>query len=354
MIVINLLDKVQNTPLEVSKQELSELIANISDQELDILLEKANQVRQKYFGNRIFMRALIEFSSFCNKNCYYCGIRLGNTKAERYHLSEEQILECCHTAYELDYRTFVLQSGEDLSFSEEFMVHIISTIRKQFPHCAITLSIGEKSYEEYLAYYKAGANRFLLRHEAASERLYRHLHPKNSDFHNRRQCLYNLKKIGYQTGAGFMVGSPTQTPDDLAEDIIFIRELQPHMVGLGPFLSHSDTPFKNEQSGTLRQTLLMIALVRLTLPNVLLPATTALGTLSPIGRKQGLIAGANVVMNNVSPRDVRQKYLLYDNKVGLNDEAAESRQKIEGDIQSWGFEVDMQIGNHPTRYDEQQ
>lgn len=345
----NILEKLFNTPSDMTKSELAYLIENINDTELQDIISFADKQRQKYFQKRVYMRALIEFSSFCAQNCLYCGIRAQNRNAERYRLSLQQVLECCELAYSLDYRTFVLQSGEDFTYSADDICHMVCTIKNKFPDCAITLSIGEKTYEEYLAYYQAGADRYLLRHEAASRRLYEYIHPPQMSYDNRRQCLYNLKEIGYQTGAGFMVGLPTQTAEDLAEDILFIRDLQPHMVGIGPFIHHKDTPFKDEESGSLRQTLLMIALTRITLPQVLLPATTALGSLDIVGREKGLAAGANVVMPNVSPKDVRAKYLLYDGKICTGDEAAECRMCMAGKMTMWGFTPDLQRGDHPIK-----
>lgn len=345
----NILEKLFNTPSDMTKSELAYLIEHVNDTELQDIINFADKQRQKYFQKRVYMRALIEFSSFCAQNCLYCGIRAQNRNAERYRLTLQQILECCELAYSLDYRNFVLQSGEDFIYSVDDICDMVRTIKTKFPDCAITLSIGEKTYEEYLAYYQAGAEHYLLRHEAASRRLYEYIHPPQMSYDNRRQCLYNLKEIGYQTGAGFMVGLPTQTAEDLAEDILFIKDLQPHMVGIGPFIHHKDTPFKDEENGSLRQTLLMIALTRITLPQVLLPATTALGSLEMGGRKKGLAAGANVIIPNFSPEDVRAKYLLYDGKICTRNEEAARRMFMAEETTMWGFTPDLQSGDHPTK-----
>lgn len=334
-------------PYTLDKYELALLIETVDDEELGILIGCADEVRNTVFDKKVFMRALIEISSFCKCDCLYCGLRVSNALAERYRLSAQQIIECCHAAYDMGYRSFVLQGGEDMGRSTEGMCALITDVTKNFPDCSITLSIGEKTREEYQAYFNAGAHRYLLRHEAASRRLYEHIHPKTMSYDSRMECLHTLKDIGYQVGAGFMVGLPTQTSEDLAEDIIFIREFKPHMVGIGPFLPHSDTPFKNERGGTARQTLLMLALSRITLPKALIPSTTALGTLDPMGREKGFTAGGNVVMPNVSPADVRKKYMLYDNKIGTSDTAADSHRAVSGRISAYGFLPDFTRGDHP-------
>jgi len=309
------------------------------------LFEKARSVAQKYYGNKIYIRGLIEFTNYCRNDCYYCGIRRSNNNAERYRLSFDEILSCCDTGYSLGFRTFVLQGGEDFSYSDDDMCRIIYSIKSKYPDCAVTLSIGERSYESYLKYYKAGADRYLLRHETASPTHYRFLHPKNQTLENRKQCLYNLKEIGYQVGTGFMVGSPYQTNKDIIEDLLFIKELAPHMIGIGPFIPHKDTPFFDKPSGTLELTLFLIGILRLMIPNALIPATTALGTIHPKGREKGILAGANVVMPNLSPVRVRKKYTLYDNKICTGEEAAECRFCLQKRIESIGYEIVVDRGD---------
>lgn len=346
MTHINLLiDKLYESN-NASKEELLYIIDNIDEQSKKYLIEKAYATKNKYYGNTVYMRGLIEFTNYCKNDCYYCGIRRNNGNAERYRLSLEQILECCEIGYRLGYRTYVLQGGEDSFYTDEKIVEIVKTVKASFPDCAITLSIGEKSYEAYKKFYDAGADRYLLRHETANDLHYEKLHPKELRLSNRKQCLFNLKEIGYQVGAGFMVESPYQTSENLAEDLIFLKELQPHMVGIGPFIPHKDTDFRDEKQGSLEKSITMLALTRLMLPKALIPATTALGTIHPLGRELGLKAGANVVMPNLSPTKVRAKYSLYDNKICTGDEAAECRNCIERRIESAGFAVDTSRGDN--------
>jgi len=310
-----------------------------------VLFEKADFVRKEHYGIKVFTRGLIEFSNFCKNNCYYCGIRAKNSLAERYRLSKDEILQCCKTGYELGFRTFVLQSGEDRFFSDEIFCEIIESIRKIYTDCAITLSVGEKSESSYKKYREAGADRFLLRHETANDEHYAKLHPKSMSLKKRKTCLFTLKKLGFQTGSGFMVGSPFQTTQNLIDDLRFLQELKPEMVGIGPFIPHKDTPFADQNSGTLELTLRLIAVLRLLFPKALLPATTALGTIAPNGRELGLCAGANVVMPNLSPVKVRKKYSLYDNKICTGDEAAECRFCLENRIKSAGYEMVVDRGD---------
>ncbi len=284
---------------------------------------KAESLRDEHYGRRIFLRGLIEFTSYCKNNCYYCGLRRDNRNAERYRLTEEQILECCDYGASLGFNTFVLQGGEDGYFTDEKLVRIVSSVKTLHPDAAITLSVGERTYESYKALREAGADRYLLRHESATDEHYAKLHPESLTLENRKRCLYDLKSLGYQVGAGFMVGSPYQSSENLAADLLFLHELQPQMVGIGPFIPHCDTPFRDFAAGGLELTLFMLALTRILLPKVLLPATTALGTISPDGRERGILAGANVVMPNLSPIDVRKKYLLYNDKLCSGDETAE-------------------------------
>ena len=317
------------------------------DPEIDhILSEKARRVREEHYGKDVYLRGLIEFTNICKNNCYYCGIRRGNSNCERYRLSEEQILSCCDMGYELGFRTFVLQGGEDPYYTDELMVSIISSIKKAHPDCAVTLSIGERERESYQRLFDAGADRYLLRHETADKEHYEMLHPEELSFDHRMQCLRDLKEIGYQVGTGMMVGSPYQTTEHLVKDLRFLKEFKPEMVGMGPFIPHHDTQFADRPAGTVDMTVRLLAVIRLLLPDVLLPATTALGTIDPIGREKGLLAGANVIMPNLSPADVREKYLLYDNKKVTGDEAAEAVREMVKRISSVGYEAVITRGDH--------
>jgi biotin synthase len=320
-------------------------ITTEDSEEAEALFAAAREVRERHYGTDVYFRGLVEFTNYCKNDCYYCGIRRSNSRAERYRLSLDQILECCRAGDALGFRTFVLQGGEDPWFSDERVVEMIQAIRREFPEHAITLSIGERQRESYEAFFRAGANRYLLRHESACEAHYAKLHPPKMSGAERKQCLFTLKEIGYQVGAGFMVGTPFQTPENLLEDLRFIRELEPHMVGIGPFIPQKDTPFGEYPGGGLELTLRMVALTRLLLPRALIPATTALGTISPAGRERGLLAGANVVMPNLSPTEVRKLYALYDNKICTGDEAAECRRCMEGRIRLFGFTPNMCRGD---------
>ena len=329
----------------LTKEEFTALIENRSDKLAEYVFEKARRIRHRIYGKDVYIRGLIEFTNYCGNDCLYCGIRRSNKKADRYRLTKEDILECCETGHSLGFRTFVLQGGEDGFYTDDMLVDIIKAVKKIYPDCALTLSIGEKSRESYEKYFDAGADRYLLRHETADSGHYSKLHPTSLSLENRKRCLYDLKEIGYQTGSGFMVGSPFQTAECLAEDMIFLHELQPHMVGIGPFIPHHNTPFADEKQGTLELTLFMLGLLRLMLPNVLLPATTALGTIDPNGREMGILAGANVVMPNLSPKGVRKKYLLYDNKICTGDEAAECRQCLERRMNKIGYRIAVSRGD---------
>lgn len=309
------------------------------------LLGKAQQTATSHFDHRIYMRGLIEFTNYCKNDCYYCGIRNSNNHANRYRLSLDEILECCHIGYELGFRTFVLQGGEDSYYSDDMICKLITSIKTTYPDCAITLSIGEKSHASYLAYFLAGADRYLLRHETANPSHYQKLHPSYQLSTKRKHCLYDLKEIGYQVGAGFMVGSPYQTYDHLVEDLLFLKALEPAMIGIGPFIPHQDTPFHDQATGSLSLTLFLLAIVRLMFPNVLLPATTALGTIDPSGQEQGILAGANVVMPNLTPLHVRKKYSLYDHKLCIGEEAAENRSILEQKLQGIGYQLVIDRGD---------
>ena len=327
-----------NNIKEFDDEELKNLIEYDESINQD-LIKAADAVRREYYGDKVFLRGLIEFTNYCKNDCYYCGIRLSNKNATRYRLGKEDILNACEQGYELGYRTFVLQGGEDLTFTDKKMCDIVSSIRSKYEDCAITLSIGEKTKDSYKAYFDAGANRYLLRHETADESHYKKLHPDSLRLDNRKRCLYNLKEIGYQVGSGFMVGSPYQTTNSLVADIRFLQDLEPDMIGIGPFISHKDTPFRDYENGSVRLTLRMISILRLLFPYVLLPSTTALGTISPTGRELGLQAGANVVMPNLTPVKYRTQYELYDGKICTGEEAAECRGCLEKRIEGAGYRV---------------
>lgn len=327
-----------------TKEELIYVLDKINEDEKDYLIKKSDKLRTRYYDNKVYMRGLIEFTNYCVRNCKYCGIRSDNSKADRYRLSLEEILECAAIGNRFGYKTFVLQGGEDPYFTDERMVKIIQAIKEKYPENAITLSIGERSYESYKRMFEAGADRYLLRHETATKKLYESLHP-NASYENRVQCLYNLKEIGYEVGAGFMIGLPNQSNEDLVNDLLFIKKLNPHMCGIGPFIPQKDTPLRNEVGGTVEKTMIMLALLRLMVPKAMLPATTALGSIDPLGREKGLKAGANVVMPNLSPKQVRDKYALYDGKICTGDEAAECRNCIERRINLLGYKVEIGRGD---------
>lgn len=341
----DIIDKLEETQ-NLEKEEFINLLDNLTETLAQYAYEKARKVAREHFGNRIYIRGLIEISNYCKNDCLYCGIRRSNTNADRYRLNKEDVFSCCHTGYNLGFRTFVLQGGEDPFYSDEFLIELISEIKKNYPDCAITLSLGEKSRDSYQKLFDAGADRYLLRHETADEAHYSKLHPKELTLESRKSCLQSLHDIGYQTGTGFMVGSPWQTNENLAQDILFIKELSPEMVGLGPFIPHHDTPFAGEAQGALDKTLFLLALLRLMKPSLLLPSTTALGTIHPKGRELGILAGANVVMPNLSPVDVRKKYLLYDNKLSSDAEAAEGLNSLKKQMDAIGYEVVTDRGDY--------
>lgn len=331
---------------KLSRSECMELLARVDDAALAAkLAAEAVSLRRKYYGNKVYTRGLIEFTNYCKNDCYYCGIRHGNINAVRYRLSRDEILQCCEHGYELGFRTFVLQGGEDPWYTDERMEEIIRSIKTGWPDCALTLSIGEKSYDTYRRFREAGADRYLLRHETANEAHYCYLHPAGQTLRARKQCLYDLKALGYQVGAGFMVGSPGQTVECLADDLVFLQELRPEMVGIGPFIPHHDTRFAHEPAGSVALTLFLLSVIRLLLPKVLLPATTALGTADPRGREKGLMAGANVVMPNLSPVKNRKQYDLYDNKICTGEEAAECRGCLAQRVASVGCELVTERGD---------
>ena len=323
-----------------------ELAVLIDDEDANPLLSAAaDKVRREIYGDEVYIRGLIEFTNYCKNNCYYCGIRCANKNAERYRLTHDDIMSCCHEGYSLGFRTFVLQGGEDPYFTDEILCNIVSDIAETYPDCAITLSVGERSYDSYKALHDAGAVRYLLRHETAAEEHYRLLHPSSMSLENRKKCLFDLKKIGYQVGSGFMVGSPYQTTENLVADLRFLQELQPAMIGIGPYIHHAETPFANCDDGSVTKTLRLISILRLMFKKALIPSTTALGTLDKKGRELGLQAGGNVVMPNLSPVSVRKKYDLYDNKICTGEEAAQCIGCLSGRVQSAGYRIVTDIGN---------
>lgn len=334
----SLIDKLYETE-NLTAKEWTSLISGRTNDLSEYLFSLARKRQQTYYGKDVYVRGLIEFSNYCKNDCFYCGIRKSNTNANRYRLTEEEILSCCKEGYHLGFRTFVLQSGEDGYFTEERLVSLIRKIREGYPDCAITLSIGEWEKSSYQAFFDAGADRYLLRHETYNHEHYGKLHPASLSAAHRQQCLWDLKGIGYQVGTGFMVGSPYQTPELLTEDMLFLKKLNPHMVGIGPFIPHHATPFAKEPAGTLELTLFMLGCIRLMLPKVLLPSTTALGTIHPKGRELGILAGGNVIMPNLSPTEVRKDYLLYDNKICTGDESAQCRNCLEKRMESIGYKI---------------
>lgn len=339
-----LIDKLE-ADQKLSREEYLLLLNNRTPEATEYLFERAREIKHGIYDHDIYMRGLIEFTNYCKNDCYYCGIRKSSAGTDRYRLTKEQILECCATGYDLGFRTFVLQGGEDPYYTDDRIVDIVHAIKEKYPDCAITLSAGEKDRDSYQTYFDAGVERYLLRHETANDEHYSKLHPEGLTLSRRKQCLFDLKEIGYQVGCGFMVGSPYQTNECLVDDLLFINELQPHMVGIGPFIPHSDTPFAEQPAGTLELTLFLLGLIRLMIPNVLLPATTALGTIDPMGREQGVLAGANVVMPNLSPVNVREKYMLYDNKICTGDEAAECRWCMHGRMERIGYNLTVSRGD---------
>ncbi|HHU07609.1 MAG TPA: [FeFe] hydrogenase H-cluster radical SAM maturase HydE [Clostridiaceae bacterium] len=340
----HLIEKLK-TRQTLTHDEFCSLIEERTPETDQYLFEQARTVRHHAYAHDVYMRGLIEFTNYCKNNCYYCGIRRSNHGVDRYRLTKEQILECCDMGHILGYRTFVLQGGEDPFFTDDKIIELVKCIKENHPDCAVTLSIGEKEKYSYKAFRDAGVDRYLLRHETANAEHYARLHPSGLSLDRRKECLFDLKELGYQVGCGFMVGSPYQTTQCLADDLLFIRELEPQMVGIGPFIPHSQTPFADSPSGSPELTLFMLGIVRLMLPNVLLPATTALGTIETAGREKGILAGANVVMPNLSPLDVRKKYALYNNKICTGDEAAECRQCMSGRMESIGYSLVVSRGD---------
>ena len=343
--MMKLLDKLEQAGV-LSHSEFVTLIENRTPEIAEELFRRARTVRHRHYGKDVYIRGLIEFTNYCKNDCLYCGIRCGNRKAQRYRLTEAEILDCCREGYQLGYRTFVLQGGEDPKFTPARIETIVRTIKAEFPDCAITLSVGEHSKEIYARWRAAGADRYLLRHETADADHYASLHPKNLTLENRMRCLQDLKDLGYQVGCGFMVGSPGQTAAHLAKDLLFLHKFRPEMVGIGPFIPHCDTPLGGEAAGSLELTVFLLGIIRLMLPDVLLPATTALATIHPEGREMGIRAGANVCMPNLSPRAVREKYMLYNNKISTGEEAAQSRDALAKRIENIGYRIVTSRGDH--------
>lgn len=337
----NLLHLIETLEREhtLTLSEYKYLLDNRDEEATDLLAQKASAIRKDIYGTSVYIRGLIEISNICKNDCIYCGIRRSNQSCDRYRLSKEQILECCEEGYLLGFRTFVLQGGEDSFFTDEVMCDIVRQIKKTYPGCAVTLSLGEKHRDSYQKLFDAGADRYLLRHETADKEHYRLLHPTEMSYEHRMQCLVDLKEIGYQVGCGFMVGSPYQTTTSLAKDLKFIETFQPDMCGIGPFIPHKATPFGDKAAGSVTLTCYLLSIIRLIRPNILLPATTALGTLDPNGREMGILAGANVVMPNLSPISVRKKYELYDNKICTGDESAQCKSCLSARMQSIGYEI---------------
>lgn len=322
-----------------------EFLEILTDDKYDVeLREYSQKITKKYYGNKVYIRGLIEVSNYCKNNCYYCGIRCGNLNVNRYRLNKEDILKACDNGYKLGFRTFVLQGGEDPIF-DSILIDTVKEIRQKYKDCAITLSLGEKSYEFYKALYDAGANRYLLRHETADGKHYNQIHPKNMQIETRQQALWDLKEIGYQVGSGFMVGSPYQKDENLLKDIRFLQKLNPAMVGIGPYLTHHHTPFKDMENGSYKKTLKLISILRILFPNLLIPATTALNTIDKEGRLQGILSGANVVMPNLSPEDAKSNYNLYDNKLISGNESAKLVADLNEELKTIGYEVEVARGD---------
>ncbi len=344
----DLIDELKKNRI-LDKNELVRLMSGFQSQDKECLLKAAREVTGDIFGKGIYTRGLIEISNYCKNDCYYCGIRKSNDESQRYRLSKEDILSCCNQGYDLGFRTFVLQGGEDPWFTDERILDVVKSIKSEYPDCAITLSLGEKTRAQYAKYYTAGVDRYLLRHETANASHYSRLHPRALTLENRKRCLFDLKEIGYQVGTGFMVGSPFQTFENLADDLLFIKDLEPEMIGIGPFIPHKDTPFAKWEAGAMDLTIFLIGVLRLMLPYSLIPSTTALGTINTKGRENGILAGANVVMPNLSPKEVRDKYLLYDNKISTGAEGAESVNLLDKRINKIGYKLLIDRGDHQNR-----
>ncbi len=341
----NIVDSLKNN-ISVDALSLKAFISDIDNETEEYLFKSAREVCDSIYGKDIYIRGIIEFSNYCKNDCKYCGIRRSNSKLERYRLNKEIILECAQIGYDIGFRTIVLQSGEDLKYSDSDICEIISSIKEKYPEIAVTLSIGEKSREAYQSYFDAGADRYLLRHETINPKHYEYLHPFDMSRDNRIRCLYDLKEIGYQVGCGIMVGSPMQTLENVVDDLIFMKDFNPHMIGIGPFIPHKDTPFAGDMRGDLKETLHLLSIIRLMLPRVLLPATTALASIHPKGREMGILAGANVIMPNISPMAVRDKYTLYDGKIYTKTEASDSIRELDIRMKEIGYYIKHVRGDY--------
>lgn len=342
--LLELIDRLANNHA-LSLEEYEYLIKNRNPEVVQYAKQKAVTIRKQIFGNKVYIRGLIEISNICKNDCLYCGIRCSNKTCERYRLSEEDILECCEEGYQLGFHTFVLQGGEDAYFSDDVLCHLLETMKSKYPDCAITLSLGERSKESYARLFQAGANRYLLRHETADQHHYQKLHPSYMSYENRMECLYTLKELGYQTGCGFMVGSPYQDEKMLAKDLKFIEEFHPQMCGIGPFIPHNATPFKDMRAGSVDLTCYLLSLIRLIYPPILLPSTTALGTIDTQGTEKGIQAGANVIMPNLSPLSVRKKYELYNHKKHTGEESAQNKNRLALKMKEIGYEIVTERGD---------
>lgn len=332
----------------MESEQYRALLTMRDPQDVEYLMSQAREVAQLKFGKHVFLRGLIELSNVCRNDCLYCGIRRSNHQVARYTLTREQVLACCEQGYEIGFRTFVLQGGEWGEEQSKWIADLIAEIRQHWPDCAITLSLGEHPKETYALWREAGADRYLLRHETHNSRLYGLLHPKGMTIGNRLQCLDWLKQLGFQVGAGIMVGSPFQSLKTIVEDIQYLIEFQPHMIGIGPFIPHHDTPLRRFPAGSVEMTARLYAIMRLALPQALIPSTTAMASLSPNGRLRGILSGANVVMPNLSPEDNRKQYSLYDNKASLGAESAQGIRALADELATIGYSIDWSRGDSPS------
>lgn len=324
---------------EFSRNDIIEILKD--DLNNDWLFSLADKTREEYVGDEVHLRGLIEFSNICKRQCKYCGLRCEDKFIDRYRISKENIISYAEHAVNMGYKTIVLQSGEDEYYNTDLMCEIIEGIKKL--GVALTLSIGEKTYEEYKAFKEAGADRYLIRIETTDKTLYNQMHP-NMDFDNRVRCLGDLGRLGYEVGTGCLVGLPNQTIESLADDILFFKEINADMVGIGPFIPHPHTPLKDSATGSFTLALKVMALTRILLKDINIPATTAMETLNPNGRIIALQSGANVVMPNVTTTEYRAKYEIYPNKICINENPDKCKGCISAKIQSIGRSVSTSFG----------
>jgi len=334
---------------ELAPDQYMALLTMHDSQDVEYLIGQAREVAQQQFGRGIYLRGLIELSNVCRNDCLYCGIRRSNRHVARYTLTREQALASCEQGYHIGFRTFVLQGGEWGEERSQWIAELISDIRQNWPDCAITLSLGEHPRETYALWRAAGADRYLLRHETHNARLYSLLHPRELTIQHRLQCLEWLKELGYQVGAGIMVGAPFQSLKAIVEDIQYLVDFKPHMIGIGPFIPQSDTPLGRFPAGSVDLTARLYAIMRLAIPHALIPSTTAMATMASDGRCRGILAGANVVMPNLSPMDYRSQYALYDNKASLGAESAQGIKLLEEELMTIGYHIDWSRGDALTR-----